>query len=1000
MNGYRTRDGGTLVNRDKRLSFSFNGVTYRGYEGDTLASALLANGVHLVARSMKYHRPRGILAAGAEDPCALVQLEEGVHGQPNLHATQIALYEGLRARSVNAWPSVNVDVMAVNNLVSPLLVAGFYYKTFMAPRAFWPRLYEPFIRKSAGFGTVPDGPDPDRYDKRHAHCDVLIVGAGPAGLSAALAAASSGARTVLVDENAVPGGRLNDMGLNIGDGSGAGWAAAAAGELADMAHVRLLPRSTMFGYYDSNYLCAVEQVTDHLPLSERPGKVRQRLWHFRARQVVLATGAHERPLVFANNDRPGIMLASAVQGYLGRYGVRPGRRAVVATNNNSAYAAAFAAQDSGIEIAAIIDARTAVPDYLVEEARRRSMQIIPGHAVSAASGGRHVSGVEVKDLAAPHRAVRRFRADLVMISGGWQPAVHLFSQAMGKLRFDEELAAFVPGRPGQPHQFSAGACTGALTLKACLQTGWQAGSAATRACGFDLDANATSDALHADPEPAPDLQPLWAPPGRGGGKSFVDWQADVTTADIELAAREGLLSVEHVKRYTATGMGTDQGKLSNVNALAILAGIRGEAIADVGTTTFRPPYTPVGFGVMAGRELGELSDPVRTTAIHPWHEAHGAVFEDVGQWKRPWYYPQAGETMQAAVNRECLAVRGAVGVMDASTLGKIELHGPGVAEFLDRIYTNAWKKLGIGHCRYGLMCGEDGMVFDDGVTARLGQQHYFMTTTTGGAARVLDWLEEYLQTEWPGLQVYCTSVTEHWATISIAGPKARDVMANLAPDGDWSSASFPFMTVQEHVIRGVGARVFRIGFSGELTFEINVPSHYGKAMWTAVLAAGEPFGITPYGTEAMHVLRAEKGFIIAGQDTDGTVTPQDLGMDWVVSGTKPDFIGKRSFSRPDTARGDRRQLVGLISVDGRTVLEEGAQIIEMNAGMTPPVPMIGHVTSAYFSAALGHPIALALVTNGHDRMGDRVQAWWNGKAHAVRITGPVFYDRLGERRDG
>ena len=999
MSGYRIRSG-TLVDRSRKLNFTFNGVSYSGCEGDTLASALLANGVHLVARSMKYHRPRGILTAGSEEPCALVQLEEGAHGQPDLRATQIALYEGLNARSVNAWPSVGFDVLAVNNLFSSLLVAGFYYKTFMAPRALWHRLYEPLIRKSAGFGTAPDGPDPDIYDKRHAHCDVLIVGGGPAGLSAALAAASSGAHTVLVDENAVPGGRLNDMAVNIGDESGAEWAASASEELAAMANMRLLTRSTVFGYYDSNYLCAVEQVTDHLPLRERNGKVRQRLWHIRAREVILATGAHERPLVFAHNDRPGIMLASAVQSYLGRYGVRPGRRAVVATNNNSAYAAAFEAQDGGIEIAAIIDARTVIPDFLAQEARRRSMEILPGHGIAAARGGRHVSGVDVRDLSAPDRPPRRISADLVMMSGGWQPAVHLFSQAMGKLRFDDDLAAFVPDRPGQPHQFSAGACAGALTLEACLKTGWKAGSAAARACGFELDGAATSDALHAAPEAPLDLQPLWRPPGRVGGKCFVDWQADVTTADIELAAREGLRSVEHVKRYTATGMGTDQGKLSNVNALAILAGIRGKAIAEVGTTTFRPPYTPVCFGVMAGRELGELSDPVRTTAIHGWHVDHGAVFENVGQWKRPWYYPRPGESMPEAVNRECLAVRGGVGVMDASTLGKIELHGPDVAEFLNRIYTNAWKKLGIGRCRYGLMCGEDGMVFDDGVTARLDENHYYMTTTTGGAARVLDWLEEYLQTEWPDLQVYCTSVTEHWSTISIAGPKARAVMENLAPDSDWSAAAFPFMTVQGHEIRGIDARVFRIGFSGELTFEINVPSHYGAAMWAAVMAAGEPFGITPYGTEAMHVLRAEKGFVIIGQDTDGTVTPQDLGMNWMVSKTKPDFIGKRSFSRSDTARADRKHLVGLLSIDGRTVLEEGAQIIEMNADMAPPVPMIGHVTSAYYSAVLKKPIALALIRNGHHRRGDRVRAWWNGEAHAVEITDPVFYDRQGERKDG
>ncbi len=996
---------GGRIDRTRLLSFTFDGRSYKGYAGDTLASALMANGVSVLGRSFKYHRPRGLFGAGAEEPNAIVQLEEGPDTIPNLRATQVELYDGLMASSVNAWPGLDWDIGEINSLFSRVLPAGFYYKTFMWPASFWMK-YEEVIRRAAGLGRCPEHPDPDTYDKMHAHCDVLVVGGGPAGLMAALTAGKAGARVILADEQTEFGGALLDRRNAIDGKPAADWVAAAVAELEAMEDVRLLPRTHAAGYYEHNFLTLLERKTDHLhPVARRrtPGP-RQRLWKVRAAQVVLATGAIERPLVFADNDRPGVMLASAAQTYVNRYGVKPGSRAVVFTNNDSAYAAAMDLHDGGVDIAAVVDLRENPGGALVTEARGKGITVLDGRAVVATEGRKRVQAVDVAPLSADGRvaegAHRRFECDLVLVSGGWNPAVHLFSHAGGKLSFEPDRAQFLPGTTPLPCR-AAGSASGDIQLAQCLANGQKAGEVAAAANGFRRRGRLPGIPQCDDVAEGP-MRHVWQVPGRKPAaqlKQFVDLQHDVTAADVHLAAREGYESVEHLKRYTTLGMGTDQGKTANINGLAIMAETLGRDIPGVGTTTFRPPYTPVTLGAMAGRDVGALADPVRRTPMHHWHETAGALFEDVGQWKRPWYYPKQGESMQDAVDRECLATRNAIGVLDATTLGKIDIQGPDAAELLNRVYTNAWSKLAVGRCRYGLMLGEDGMVMDDGVTTCLGENHYLMTTTTGNAARVMGWLEEWLQTEWPDLKVYLNSVSEYWATIAIAGPFARELLAELTDDIDVANEAFPFMSLRSGTVAGIPARVFRISFTGEVSFEINVPSTYGLAMWNAVMMAGEKYGITPFGTETMHVLRAEKGYIIVGQDTDGTITPGDLGMDWIVSKKKPDFIGKRSLSRQDTARSDRKQLVGLLTENPSEVLPEGGQIVAIVKD-SPPMDMIGHVTSSYYSANLGRSIALALVKGGHDRLGKSVYVPLEGRTVKAKVSKTVFFDPEGERLNG
>lgn len=990
---------GGAIDRAAPVSFTFNGKTYHGYRGDTLASALLANGVHLVGRSWKYHRPRGIVAASVEEPNAIVQLGKGARTVPNAVATTVDLYDGLMAESVNCWPSVERDYWSIAGAFAGMLPVGFYYKTFMWPRRLW-KHYERYIRKAAGLGAAPQDPDPDRYEKMNAYCDVLVVGGGPAGLAAAFAGGRAGARVILADEQGTFGGSLLGNQQVVDGTPGIDWAQQVIAELSRMPEVRLLPRSTVFGYHDHNFLTIQERLTDHLPEASRNGP-RERIWRVRAKEVVLATGAHERPLVFANNDRPGIMLASAVSTYLNRYAVQLGNEAVVFANNDSAYQAALDLLDAGIAVGAVIDPRPHVYGMLCSTVRTRGIEVLAGTVVVNALGKQRVQGVEV--MAFDGRSVfgrkRTLACDLLAVSGGWNPAVHLFAQSGGKTVWDEAKACFVPSSSVQAER-SAGACKGSFMFVDSMREGLQAGAAAALRAGYGDGVSPPPPRMENTPEQA--LLALWqvpAPHRHGRGlKAFVDLQNDVSADDIALAAREGYQSIEHVKRYTALGFGTDQGKLGNINGMAILADALGQTIAQTGTTTFRPNYTPVTFGAVAGRDVAEFFDPERKTAMHEWHVEHGAVFENVGQWKRPWYYPQHGESMHDAVNRECLAVRRSVGVMDASTLGKIDIQGPDAVRLLDWVYTNAWSKLAVGRCRYGLMLDENGIVMDDGVTTHLGPQHYLMTTTTGGAARVLAWLERWLQTEWPGMKVYLTSVTDHWATIAVAGPNSRKVLQSVCRGVDFSNEAFPFMSYRAGTVAEVAARVMRISFSGELAYEINVPAIFGRHVWEAVMDAGAPYGMTPYGTETMHVLRAEKGYIIVGQDTDGSVTPIDLGMEAMIAKTK-DCIGKRSLLRADTARPNRKQLVGLLTEYPNEVLPEGGQIVD-DPRLPIPVPTAGHVTSSYYSAALGRSIALALVKSGRSKAGHRVfVSLENGGAIAAQIVSPVFYDPEGSRQN-
>ncbi len=998
MTESRRLPSGGRIDRTRPVTFKFNGKLLTGFSGDTIASALLANDIHLVARSFKYHRPRGIISSGPEEPCAMLQVGWGAKSIPNSKATQVEIYEGLEVTSVNCWPSVKFDLSAINEFFSAIIPAGFYYKTFMYPKTWW-MFYEKWIRKAAGFGVAESEADPDRYEKVNAWCDVLVVGGGPAGLSAALAAAKTGARVILADEKWELGGGL----LRSSDTGGQEWLQETLPQLTDCSNLKLLLRTTVVGYYDANFLVLNERLTDHLPASVG-SQSRERLWRTRAKRVILATGAIERPLVFGNNDLPGVMLCSAVSEYIIRFAVQPGTNAVVFTNNDSAYQTAFDMMESGIQLTALVDVRRDVSTEWVETLQARGVEVKLGCVVESAKGSRRISGVRVRELSFSSDSVAgrsiTFNCDLLAVSGGWNPAVHLHAQSGGQPRYDSDNVCFVPGDPVQKEQ-SIGAAHAVFNRARAIQEGTTAGLQAADATGFGAEHSSEVNAVASvDSTNWLGTQPLWRVRGANTWyKQFVDFQNDTTVKDIELAAREGYRSIEHLKRYTLLGFGTDQGKLGNINGMAILSQELGQNLTETGTTTFRPFYTPVTFGAVAGREIGsEFFDPIRKTAIHSWHVEQNAKFENVGQWKRPWYYPQNGESMVQAINRECLAVRNQVGILDASTLGKIEIFGPDATEFLNWVYTNAWDSLATGYCRYGLMLGENGMVMDDGVTAKLGDNHFYMTTTTGGAAHVLSWMEQWRQTEWPQMQVYFTSVTEQWSVISIAGPKSRQLLEKVVGGVDLANAEFPFMSFRPCSVGGISARIFRISFSGELSYELNVPANYGLSVWRKVFEVGQEFGITPYGTETMHVLRAEKGFIIVGQDTDGSVTPVDLGMQWMVS-KKKDFLGKRSLSRSDCIRPDRKQFVGLLTIDPDMVLPEGAQLVEVPS-TTYPVPMIGHVTSSYWSPTLGRSIALAVVQGGRARLGAKIYSTvMSGESIPAMISSPVFYDAEGERQN-
>jgi len=977
------------------VRFSFDGQELSGREGDTLASALLANGVHLTGRSFKYHRPRGILAAGSEEPNALVTVErDAARKTPNVRATVQELYEGLTASSQNRWPSLSFDIGALNDVASPMFSAGFYYKTFMWPKAAWKKLYEPNIRAAAGLGKAPDKPDPDHYASRFAHCEVLVLGGGAAGLAAALAAAESGVRVILADEQAAFGGALRfEAGATIDGVDGWSWAEAAAKRLAGMDNVRVLPRTTAFGYYAQNFVGLVERVTEHLaePKAALP---RERLWQVRAKRVILATGAIERHMVFGDNDRPGIMLASAARTYLNHYGVAVGRNVGVFTANDSAYAAAIDLRKAGVGVAAIVDLRDNPAGPHVEEARALGIEINHGRIVVRSSGRHRVSSMTISPKTGGGE--RTIPIDALLMSAGWTPSVHLFSQSRGKVAFDAGGHRFLPGTQAQ-ECVSVGACAGTDGLSATIAEALAAGEKAAKDAGGKGGKAPKIAAVAAESYTG---GVIGTPAGAEvGSKAFVDFQNDVTAKDIKLAVREGFHSIEHVKRFTTNGMATDQGKTSNMHGLAIAAEALGKAVPEVGLTTFRAPYTPVTFGAIVGHGRGKFFDPTRRTAIHPWAEKHGAVFEDVGQWKRAWYFPRAGEDMHAAVNRECVTVRKAAGLFDASTLGKIEVVGPDAAKFMELLYTNPWEKLEPGRCRYGIMLREDGFIYDDGVVGRLAPDRFHVTTTTGGAARVMHHMEDYLQTEFPHLNVWLTSISEQWAVIAVQGPKSRDIIAPLLDGIDLADEAMPHMSVREGKICGVPTRLFRMSFTGDRGFEVNVPADYGEAVWEALWAEGEKHGACAYGTEAMHVLRAEKGYIIVGQDTDGTVTPNDAGLDWAVGKKKADFVGIRGMMRPDLVGAGRKQLVGLKTKDPRTVLEEGAQIV-LDPRQPIPMKMIGHVTSSYWSENCGRSIALALVTDGREKMGQTLYVPMPDRTIEVEVTGMVFFDAKGERLNG
>jgi sarcosine oxidase subunit alpha len=986
---FRLASGGRIA-RSRPLSFTFDGKSYHGFHGDTLASALLANGVRLVGRSFKYHRPRGILSAGSEEPNALVELRQGARREPNTRATTIELYEGLEAWSQNRWPSLGFDLLSLAKPLSAFMGAGFYYKTFMWPKSFWEKVYEPLIRRAAGLGRAADAADPDRYEKAYAFCDVLVIGGGAAGIAAALTAGRSGARVILCDESFVFGGRLPGEDREI-NGEGADvWLASAIAELRMLPDVRLMPRTTVFGVYDQGTYGALERVGDHLvePLPHQP---RQRFWQIIAKHAVLASGAIERPLMFGGNDLPGVMLSGAVRTYLHRYGVAAGRRCVVATSCDDGWRTARDLSAAGVEVAAIVDSRKDVNEALLAGFTDSGPQVLLGAQVTHASGGKAVKGVEVTDASGKTRSLA---CDLVAMSNGWNPAIHLTTHLGGKPIWDEARAAFLPPANLPQGMTVAGAASGDFGLAEAIGQGSAIGAKAALHCG--LEAKPLSS-VATDPEYS-NGSPVWNPP-HIKGKAFVDFQNDVTASDIGLAYREGFRAVEHLKRYTTLGMATDQGKTSNLTGHAMMAALRSETIAAAGTTVFRPPYTPVAIGALAGHHRGKDFRPIRLTPSHEWAREQGAVFVEAGLWLRAQYFPQGGDRdWLDAVVREVDAVRNAVGVCDVSTLGKIDIQGADAAEFLERVYINGWKNLAVGKARYGLMLREDGFVMDDGTTSRLADTHFVMTTTTANAVRVMQHLEFCHQALWPNLDVRMVSVTEQWAQFSIAGPRSRDVLRQVVDaEHDLSNETFPYLCARTLTVGGgIEARLFRISFSGELAYELAVPASYGDATMRALMAAGAAYNIQPYGTEALGTMRIEKGHV-AGNELNGQTTARDLGLERMMS-RKKDFIGLAMSERPALLDASRPRFVGFRPVDLSQRLRAGAHFVAEGRAATAENDE-GFMTSVAYSPTLKHWIGLGLLQRGPERIGERMRYVdpLRDTAFDVEVCAAAFVDPSEER---
>ena len=996
----RLQTGGRLLNKDVPLNFTFNGRKMKGYQGDTLASALLANNQMLVGRSFKYHRPRGVVSSGAEEPNALINMGEGTRFEPNQRATTTELFDGLVAESQNHWPSLEFDIGAINSKLARFLPAGFYYKMFIHPRPLWKHVYEPFIRRSAGLGKAPKMRDSDTYEHFYAFYDLVIVGGGIAGLMAAKAAASSGAQILVMEQSAHWGGRCVVEPDQINGKDPEHFIEDLVAELTAQPNVTMRTRLMGTGVYDHGYLLGYERLRDHAPSQTGP---RHRLWRIRAGKILTATGAIERPLSFAGNDLPGVILASALRDYVENFGVSMGDRTVVLTNNDDAYRTAIALKAAGLDVPVILDARSAGGGALAEAAQKLGIRVETGKAVAFVKGRGVVTGVAICDQAGQGTVLEEIACDCLAMSGGWSPVVHLWSHCGGKLVWDEALAMFRPdpekaplNQKGEGFVLAAGAANGHFSLGAVMQDALQQGAEAagiTAASQSLPEVDQTAEAA---------MEAVWMMPQGAGvklrSKAWLDFQNDVKVSDVQLAAQEGFESVEHAKRYTTLGMATDQGKLSNINGLAVLAGALNADIPAVGTTTFRPPYTPISMGAIAGAARDEIFQPVRQTPMHDWHIEQGAYMEPVGQWRRPYCYPRADETHHDAVAREIRQTRNSVGLLDASTLGKLLVQGPDAAKFLDMLYTNMMSTLKIGKCRYGLMCSENGFLMDDGVVVRLGEQSFLCHTTSGGAEHIHAHMEEWLQTEWWDWKVYVANLTEQYAQVGVVGPKARDVLEKLG-GLDVSKEALGFMEYAEGRLGAFDVRVFRISFSGELSYEIAVPAGQGLAFWQALCAAGEEFGIMPYGTEALHVMRAEKGFIMIGDETDGTVIPQDLGLDWAISKKKSDFLGKRAQERSHMVDPDRWKLVGLETLDG-SVLPDGAYAVGEGENANGQRNTIGRVTSTYFSPTLNRGIAMGLVAQGPDRMGEILNfPDLSGNEVKVKLVDPVFYDKNGDRQN-